>query len=170
MRYLVGLMCVLAGVVALPQSASAEAGEADTTSEPNLQEPAPEEPSAEVKLAPAAEYRKTQVRRAKIGLAASVIAFGGGVAMMGVGFAKLGPVICISFGGDRVCGQGPSWAIPVAVSGTMLTIGGLAGMIISGRSLANRKKQLRWYAGAPESRHRKPRRAQWDLARSRLVF
>ena len=40
MRYLVSFVLVLA-LMALPLSASAQAGEEGTTSEPNLQEPAP---------------------------------------------------------------------------------------------------------------------------------
>ena len=41
MRYVFRFLCVCAlGVVQLPQSASAQAGEKGTTSEPNLQEPA----------------------------------------------------------------------------------------------------------------------------------
>jgi len=35
-RYLVSLMSVLVGLAALPQSASAQVGEAAATSEPNL--------------------------------------------------------------------------------------------------------------------------------------
>lgn len=55
MRYLVGLMCVL-GLMALPQSASAQAGEEGTTPELKLREPAPssepapEEPALQLKL------------------------------------------------------------------------------------------------------------------------
>jgi hypothetical protein len=37
-------MCVLAGLVALPHSASAQAGEAARTSEPNLKELSPSDP------------------------------------------------------------------------------------------------------------------------------
>jgi len=41
MRYLVGFMFVLAGLVALPLSASAQDAEEDATSEPSLEEPTP---------------------------------------------------------------------------------------------------------------------------------
>jgi hypothetical protein len=41
MRYLFGLLCVCALAGNLPLSASAQAGEEGTISEPNLQEPAP---------------------------------------------------------------------------------------------------------------------------------
>ena len=39
MRYLVGLMCVLAGLVASPLSVGAQAGEERTSAEPNPEEP-----------------------------------------------------------------------------------------------------------------------------------
>jgi hypothetical protein len=186
MRYLFGFLCVCAlSVVPLSQSASAQDAEEDATSEPNLQEPAtpsepaPEEPALQLRLdaagvevapsTPRTEYLKTHVRRARIGLSVSVMSFAGGVAMMGVAFAnvEVGARFCL-FGVP--CPETPSWVIPVAVSGTFITIGGLTGMIISGRKLADGKKQLRWYAGASKSRCRRPRRARWDLARSRVVF
>ena len=51
-RYLIGFMCMLAGLVASPLSASAQDAEEGATSEPNLQEsvsePAPEEPGPQV--------------------------------------------------------------------------------------------------------------------------
>jgi hypothetical protein len=184
MRYRIGFMFVLVGLVALPLSASAQDGEKDATSEPNLEQPAPssesapEEPALQLKLddagvevvpsPPRTDYLKAPVRRARSGLAGSVIAFGGGVAMMGVGFAntQFAPHLCFS----EPCPQTPGWAIPVAVTGLVLAVGGLAGMIVTGRKLAHTKKQLRWYAGAPESRDGTPRRVQWDLAQSRVVF
>ncbi len=110
MRYLVGLMCVLAGLVALSQSASAQAGEADTTSEPNLQEPAPSsEPASEapalqlklddagVEVVPTAdgfyiieptELRVERARGAKIGLGVSAGFLVVGAVMTAVGFTS----------------------------------------------------------------------------------
>jgi hypothetical protein len=183
MRYLAGFVVVVA-VVVLPPSTSAQAGEESATAEPNLQEPAPlsepapEEPALQLKLDDAgvglapttrgSDYRKTQLRRARIGLAGSVIAFGGGVAMMGVGFANVewgSNVVCFD-----PCQQTPAWARTLSILGPLLTIGGLVGMILTSKRLAQQKTELRWYAGAPESRYGKPRRVQWDLARSRLVF
>jgi hypothetical protein len=184
MRYLFGFICVCTLGGTLPLSTSAQDAEQGTTSEPNLQEPAPssepasEQPALQLKLddagvevapsPPRTEYLKAPVRRARGGLSVSVIAFGGGVAMMGVAFANIEFLehLCLS----EPCPQTPPWAIPVAVTGLVLTIGGLAGMILSGRRLTHLKKQLRWYADAPESRDGTPRRVQWDLARSRVVF
>jgi hypothetical protein len=48
-----------------------------------------------------------------------------------------------------------------------LAVGGAAGMIISGAVLGVRKGKLRRLQHA---HHGTPRRVQWDLARSRLVF
>ena len=181
MRYVIGFVCAL---VASPLTVSAQAGEEGATAESNLEvpapsaEPAPEEPALQLKLddagvgiassSPRTEYLKTDVRRARGWLSASVISFVGGAAMMGVAFANIqfAPQLCFS----EPCPQTPAWAIPVAVTGLVLVTGGLAGMIVAGRKLAGSKKQLRWYAGASPSLHRKARRAQWDLAQSRLVF
>jgi hypothetical protein len=93
MRYLFGFLCVCAVVGTLPLNASAQAGEADTTSEPNLQEPAPssepatEQPALQLKLDDAGvevvptadgfyileptELRVKRARGAKIGAAPS---------------------------------------------------------------------------------------------------
>ena len=181
------MMMVLAALLASPLSVSAQAGEERT--EPTVgepipeqpappSEPAPEEPALKLELdaagvevapsPPRTEYLKAPIRRARIGLAGSVIAFGGGVAMMGVGFANIewgSNIVCFD-----PCPQTPAWATSLAVIGPLLAIGGLAGMIVSGKTLVWRKKQLRWYTGASESRCQTPRRVQWDLARSRLVF
>lgn len=56
MRCLIGFVCVLAALVALPLSAGAQDAEGGTTSEPNLQEPAPS-------AAPAAEEDRSRVER-----------------------------------------------------------------------------------------------------------
>jgi len=61
----------------------------------------------------------------------------------------------------------PSEGIGLFAGGSVLTIGGLVGTIITGRMLAQRKRKLR---GLTEARYEGPRRVQWDLARSRFVF
>jgi hypothetical protein len=179
MRYLVGFVFVLA-LVASPHNVNAQAVEEVTTSEPNAEEPAPslepasEEPGLQLELGDAGvevapsprreEYRKTELRRARIGLATSVIAFGGGAAMAGVALAQM-QLLCL-----EPCPEVPAWAIPVAATGFVLTVGGLTGTILSGRRLRHLNKQRRWYTGAPESHPGPLRRNQWDLAQSRLVF
>ena len=96
MRYLVRLVCVLAGLVALPVGVSAQAGEEGTSSEPNLQEPAPRsEPAPEEPRCSSAgrdrsgccasppptvdgytlEETQLRVKRARIGLLSSAGAF-----------------------------------------------------------------------------------------------
>jgi len=181
MRYLVGFLCVCAlGLV--PLSVSAQDAEEGATSEPNLQEPAPssepvpEEPALQLELDSAGvdvtpspprtpdgytlEEMDVRVRRAGIGLGVSGLAFVAGVAM---GAAIVGASMCPI--GDTTCP--PSWVDPVGYAGLVLGVGGLAGIIASGILLRKRNRDrdsLRYaHIGTP-------RRVQWDLAQSRLVF
>ncbi len=175
MRYLFGLLCVCAlGVV--PQSASAQAGEADTTSEPNLQEPssepAPEEPALQLQLDDAGvdvvpgpprtadgytlEEMELRVKRARIGVGVSVFAFLAGFGMGMPAAVELGLGCTASF---EPCTT-PDWVTPVGVTGAVLVAGGVAGMIASGILLRRRKRD----------RDRLRYRVQWDLAQSRVVF
>ena len=182
MRYLVGFVCVLA-LVASPQSASAQAGEEGTISEPNLQEPAPsaepapEHPALEIQLdpsgvdvVPSAERYTLQysahlletvpVGRARKGLIGSGVALGVGGVLFGVSY--------IDF---RILASAdsppPSWQRPVSVTGGVLMVGGAASMIATGVLLGVRKRKLR---RLQEAHYGRPRRVQWDLAQSRLVF
>ena len=180
MRYLFGFLCVCAlGVAPSPQSARAQAGEEAATSEPSLQEPssepAPEEPALQLKLDSAGvevvpsppptvdgytlEEMELRVRRARIGLITSTPVFAVGIVLFSVGAANL----CITF-----CPEGyPRWADPVLWTGFALMGAGFYGMVISGAMLGVRKRKLR---GLRQAHYGTPRRVQWDLAQSRLVF
>jgi hypothetical protein len=145
MRYLFGFLYVCAvGVLPLPLSASAQADEAAKTSDPSLQEPAPEEPALQLELDAAGVdvvpspsrtidaymLQAIRVRRAKIGIGVSAIAFSVGIAMAlgaGVGNIEEPP---------------QSWVAPVGYTGAILAVGGFAGMIASGALLAVRKRKL----------------------------
>jgi hypothetical protein len=191
MRYLVGFVLGLA-LAASPLSASAQTDHQATLAEPqqlalvppdwdwchdpfcpepSKTEVAPERPvlgldESGLEITPSAptlEEMERRVRRARAGLATSVIVFGGGIAMMGVGFANFEPFICIF----EPCPETPTWAVGLAIPGTFATIGGLVGMIVSGKRLGERKQQPRSPVGAEKAQQR---RAQWDVARSRLVF
>jgi hypothetical protein len=167
-------------LVALPQSASAQAGEADTASEQNLQEPTPssepatEEPALQLKLDAAAVEvvpspartaleegirLRAGVKRAKIGLYVSA-----GVLVVGSSFVIAGTVgdCFLLFDSDP-----PKKCDPLYIAGLTVWGGGAVGMIISGALLGVRKRKLRrlW-----EPRYETSRRVQWDLAQSRLVF
>jgi len=174
MRYLFGFMCVLA-LVALPLSASAQDTEEGATAEPNLQEPVPEEPALQLKLDPAGvevvpspprtpdgytlEEMELRVTRAKIGLGVSALST---VVGFGIGIAAATNTICIL----EPCTE-PGWVAPVGITGAVLMAGGIAGMIASGILLRRRKRDR---DGLREARYEGPRRVQWDLAQSRLVF
>ena len=186
MRYLVGLICVLVGLVALPLSAGAQAGEAAAPSEPNLQEPAPpsepppEEPALQLELDSAGvevvpsppgtadgytlEEMELRVKRAKIGIGASALSLVVGGILAGVAVPKLS---CESSGTGVGDCPIPGWSLPVFVTGVILAGGGVLGMMATGALLGVRKRKLREFG---EAQHRRPRRVQWDLARSRVVF
>jgi hypothetical protein len=187
MRYLFGFLCVCALVGTSPLNASAQAGEVATASEENLQEPAPpsepapEEPALQLKLDDAGvevvprpprtpdgytlQYsahllETVPVGRARKGLIGSGVALGVGGVLFGVSY--------IDF---RILASAdsppPSWQRPVRVTGGVLMVGGAAGMIATGILLGVRKRKLR---RLEQAHYGAPRRVQWDLARSRLVF
>ena len=202
MRYLVGFVCVMA-LVALPQSASAQAGEEGTSAEPSGEQPAqptqptpsrlerwhpeafvdPSQPASEpalklevdstaLEVTPSPprtpdgytlEEMDVRVRRAKIGVGVSGLGLVAGAVM---GLAVLGASMCpFTIPHDTTCP--PSWVDPVGIAGLVLGVGGLVGIVASGILLRKRKRDrdsLRYaHIGTP-------RRAQWDVARSRLVF
>ena len=178
MRYLVGLMSIFA-MVALPLSVGAQDAEEGATPEPSLPEPAPssepvpEEPALQLKLDDAGvevapsypsrtadgytlEQMEVRVRQAKGGCA------GMGVVMaLGVGLVIGGAVYEPSDLSD--VGVVPALFAP----GFILTVAGAAGMAVVCNKLPARKKQLRTLQ---EAHYGRPRRVQWDLAQSRIVF
>lgn len=176
MRYLFAFLCVCAlGAVPLPQSVNAQAGEAATTPDPNLQEPAPssepasEEPALQLELTPAGvdvvpstprtvdgytlEEMELRVKRAKIGLGISA----GVLVVGGVILGTAAPNANILSG--EAVGQ--------FAAGAVVAFGGLVGMIITGGMLNARKRKLR---RLQEAEYGRPHRVQWDLEASRLVF
>jgi hypothetical protein len=62
----------------------------------------------------------------------------------------------------------PKRYIAYVRTGTALLVGGFAGMVASGILLGKRKRDRDWLRR--QAQHGTPCRAQWDLARSRLVF
>jgi hypothetical protein len=72
------------------------------------------------------------------------------------------PIVCLS-----ECPPTAEWAAPVGWTGAILVWGGLVGMIVSGKNLSRSQQKLR---ERKEAHHGTPRRVQWDLAQSRLVF
>jgi hypothetical protein len=176
------LAMVLAGLAALPQSASAQAGEEGTTSEPNLQEPAPssepapEEPALQLKLDAAGvevvpspprtpegytlEEAELRVKKARRGLIGTSVILGLGVALWSSAAACSDPPSTEEFLDLPPC-------FGLIVTGLVLTGVGLVGMIVSGPVLGARKRKLR---RLQEAHYGTPHRVQWDPARSRLVF
>jgi hypothetical protein len=186
MRYLVGFVCVLAGLVALPLSASAQDGEEGATPEPSLHEPAastepaPEEPALRlelnddsVKLAPSPpptvdgytlEEMDRRVRRAKIGFGASGGVYGAGVVLLIV--AAAGSLSSPIVGGAPEDASG-DWVDPAFIAGGVLAGAGVIASYTALGIWVHRKRQLR---ELQQAHYGTPRRVQWDLARSRLVF
>jgi hypothetical protein len=162
------LAMVLAGLVALPQSVSAQDAEEDATSEPNLKEsaptsePAPEEPALQLKLDAAGVdvvpspprtvdaymVQAMQVRRAKIGLGVSAVSMVVGAALaFGGGAAS----ICLS----EPCSP-PGWATGLVITGSIMAAGGAAGMVASGILLGKRKRNLPELHEAPRKLRLEP--------------
>ena len=181
---------MLAGLVASPLGASAQAGEEEGSSRLERWRPeafvepaapaterAADGPALQLKLTSAgvdvvpstprtvdgytSEDVELRVRRAKIGVGVSTAAFVVGASMAaGAGMNSL----CFSFGGEPC--PPPRWVAPVSV-GAVLVVGGLVTMIMSSVALHRRKSQrdrLR------QANHGRPGRVRWDLAQSRLVF
>ena len=174
MRYLAGFVFVLTLPV-LPLSVSAQDGERGATSEPIAEEPsseaAPEEPALQLELEPAGvnvtpsplrtpdryslEEMELRVKRAKIGLWSTAGATVLGGVMIGASWN------CMSGKTFEEACWGPF------ISGAVIGFSGGVGMIVTGALLGARKRKLRKF---DEAQHRRPRRVQWDLAQSRLVF
>ena len=191
MGYLVGFVFVLAALAPLPLSASAQAGEEHSLSfwhdealkialfssapapSPGT---APEEPALQLKLddagvevapSPPRGHKlgeiERRVWRAKIGIGVSTVPI------------LVGGIIAISsefVGGFKVWGEYPTPEEEVTrrrVLGTGIAFMGVgaASMIASGVLLRVRKLELR---ELKESHYGTPRRVQWDLAQSRVVF
>jgi hypothetical protein len=206
------LVMVLAGLVALPLSVSAQGTDKSwveefypelapreaprppppesapkgkgTTPEPSVVQepapasgPAPKEPALELKLDDAAvevapsprrtpdgytlEEMERRVKRAKIGLGVSAGLFALGIGLVvGSGvYDNRNPTP-----EDQFLSGG---FVALLTPGMLLQLGGMVGMILSGVRLAKNKRDRNWLR---QARHGTPRRAQWDLARSRLVF
>ena len=112
---------------------------------------------------------KAQLRPARAGVAVSVVSFAGGVTMMGAAFANVGDFLCMS-SEPQDCATTPTWVPPVATIGALISIGGLVGVVVSGRRLSRSKEKLRWYADAVGLRRATPRRVQLDPHTLRFVF
>ena len=169
MRCLFGFLCVCALVGTSPLRVGAQDAAEGATSEPHLQEPAPEEPALQLKLDAAGvdvvtspprtadgytlEEMDVRLRRAKIGLgvSAGVMVLGG--VLMGVA----APNVNIMTGED----------LGLFGAGMFLAFGGLVGTIVSGGMHAHRRRQRRELL---EAHYGRTRRVQWDLPQSRFVF
>ena len=173
MRYVFGFLCVCVLVGTLPLSASGQASEADTTPEPNLEEPAPsaepapEEPALQLQLDKSGvevvpspprtphgymlEEMEVRVKRAKIGLWSTA------------GVTVVGGVI---WGASVPCTKGKTGedsCLGAFAAGAVVAFSGAVGMIVTGALLGARKRRLR---SLQEADYGRPHRVQWDLARS----
>ena len=107
---------------------------------------------------PAVEEMELRVKRAWIGVGVS-----GGAAVVGMAltFVALGQ----GFSADP--DPYPGWVDPVLATGLAVSFAGACGMISSAALVGVRKRKLR---RLQEAHYGTPRRVQWDLAHSRLVF
>lgn len=185
MRYMVGFAMALT-LLASPLSASAEDTDGRGPDErpqlalllipKHLQERLPEDrhavskPESKFSLeyqeqkSPAVHEMELRVRRARIGLGVSGIAYFAGASM---GLAAFMGFFSACFLSDPLEPCAPDWVAPLGWTGVALAAGGLAGMIASGVLLHKRKRDR---DSLRQARYGGPRRVQWDLARSQFVF
>jgi hypothetical protein len=162
MRYLVGLVSVLAGLGTLPQSASAQAGEEHSLSFWHDEAlkialfSAP--PSTSEAYTLELEEMERRVKRATNGLIAFASLLAVGAIVMGS--AAWAPATC-NF--EEPC----AFFNRMLAGGALMGIGAI-GMIISGVRLARRKRDRDWLRR--QAHYATPRRVEWDLALSRVVF
>jgi len=141
-------------------------GQPVPSSQPALEEPALQlqldEAGVKVVKTPARtprgytfEEAELRVKRARIGLIVSA-----GRHALGVVFALPSAARCGT-------GDVPAWCDPFFYTGIVLLPAGVIGMITSGILLRRRKRDREWLR---QTHYGTPRRGQWDLARSRLVF
>ena len=176
------LAMVLAGLVALPLSVSAQDADESATVEPSaeepvsLPEPAQEEPALQLELDDAGvgvvpppprtpdgytlEEMELRVKRARIGLLTSTGVVGAGLVLASVGLFGCGGGI--SYGTSRSPG-----CDAIAYTGAALIGAGIIAVIATGVLHANRSAER---AKLQKAHYGTPRRVQWDRGRSRLVF
>jgi len=180
------LAMVLAGLVALPLSATAQDAEEDATPEPSAEEPAlsaepaPEEPALQLKLddagldvAPSPQRTpdrytlkemKLRVKRAAFGFGFSGAVFFTGAVLVMSPFIR-----CDMIGGwTKTCDRLAYAGIAVVSAGAVATIA--TGILYGVRNRKLRRRKRREWDTFRHTHSGTPRRVQWDLARSRLVF
>ena len=155
MRYSIGFLCALTAGAALPSSASAQ--DADGV------DVVPSAPRSGDEYIVMGEEMKLheRVARARAGLIGTSVVTAIGVPLLAVGLTY-----------DRR--QQPSegfdfdfTGVGLTIVGGVMLIVGFIGMAASGAVMGASKQELR---ELKEARYEGRRRAQWDLARSRLVF
>jgi hypothetical protein len=184
MRLILAMM--LAALVALPLSAGAQAAEEGATPEPSAEEPAPsaepapEEPALQLKLdaagldvAPSPQRTpdrytlkemKLRVKRAAFGFGFSGAVFFTGAVLVMSPFIR-----CDMIGGwTKTCDRLAYAGIAVVSAGAVATIA--TGILYGVRNRKLRRRKRREWDTFRHTHSGTPRRVQWDLARSRLVF
>ena len=174
MRFVLAM--VLAGLAGLPLSVGAQAASEDSLSSWQVEaKPAPEEPALElkldddsVKITPGAYRARTveememerRVRRARIGLGLTAVPiFAGTVVALGSSFSN--------YSLPESTPEEAEQDRRATIVGTVVAVCGTVSMIATGILLGHRKQKLR---ELKQAHYGNPRRVQWDLERSRLVF
>lgn len=181
MHYSAGFTLLLVVLLASPLSVSAQAEEEGASSEPTAQEPvsepAPEEPALQLEVDDAGvdvtpspprtpkgytlEQAELRVKGARTGLAVSA-----GVGVLSIALSG-GWIACVNRKPSSDTDLFPPECNGLLGAGLVMGLASAIGMITSGALLGVRKRKLRELQQAQGTI---PRRAQWNLARSRLVF
>lgn len=180
MRYLGGFVFVLTLAV-LPLSVSAQdegataqtgvpgTGRPDLSGERHGYQPPRAQRASRTADMDTLELMQLRVKRARIGVFTS-----GGVAFVGFVLFGVGAANACFLPTPEEEAFCEDWGGVLLGTGAALAWGGIVGLITSGGIMAHRKRKLRkqkrelWES--PYSHHGTPRRVQWDLARSRVVF
>ena len=182
MRHIVRLALVLAWLTAPPLRADAQVNEDAGASRLERWHPEaftdPREPalqltldSSAVQVTPSApptvdelalEEIDKRISRARIGIGASVAAFGVGAVIVPTAYANS---ICFTFGEASCPSDRRIWGL--VGFGSAMMAAGLAGAIASGVALAKRKREREHFKDAS---YRKPARVRWDPERSQFTF
>ena len=167
MRYLFGLTLVLVVLAVLPQVANAQADEEGASAGPTAQEPAlepaPEEPALQLRLDDAGLGVTPSPPRTPDGYTLEEAEHRARNAKVGIGMSSIPLLLGVIALGTSTGTWFESSGRSLQIAGGVLTGFGVAGLVGFGVMLSKRNSDL-------ESLKSQQRRAQWDLARSRLVF
>jgi len=167
MRGIAGFALLFVVLAALPRGTSAQADEEGASSESTTQEPvsepAPEEPTLQLRLDDAGVGVTPSPPRTPDGYTLEEAEHRARNAKVGIGMSSIPLLLGVIALGTSTGTWFESSGRALQIAGGVLMGAGVAGLVGFGVMLGKRNSDL-------ESLKSQQRRAQWDLATSRLVF